>query len=42
MRGEVKHDFACGEQNRFKVTVDYAVLPDAKTGSAGIVRGLEF
>lgn len=40
--GEMKHDFACGQQKGYKVTVDYAALPDAKTGSAGIVRGLEF
>jgi tetratricopeptide (TPR) repeat protein len=40
--GELKHDFACGAQKGYKVTVDYALLPDPKTGSAGIVRGLEF
>jgi len=40
--GEVKHDFACGSQKGYKVAVDYAALPDAKTGSLGIVRGLEF
>ena len=39
---EVKHDFACGAQKAYKVWVDYAVVPDAKTGTAGIVRGLEF
>jgi Flp pilus assembly protein TadD len=39
---EFKHDFACGVQKPYKVAVDYAVLPDAKTGTAGIVRGLEF
>ena len=40
--GEVKHDFACGAQGGYKIAVDYAILPDTKTGSAGIVRGLEF
>lgn len=40
--GELKHDFACGAQKGYKVAVDYAALPDAKNGSAGIVRGLEF
>ena len=40
--GEMKHDFSCGVQKPYKVSVDYAVLPDPKTGTAGIVRGLEF
>ena len=40
--GEVKHDFACGPQKAFRVVVDYAILPDAKLGSVGIVRALEF
>ena len=39
---EMKHDFACGVQKPYKVSVDYAILPDSKSGSAGIVRGLEF
>jgi tetratricopeptide (TPR) repeat protein len=39
---ELKHDFACGVQKPYKVSVDYAILPDAKSGTAGIVRGLEF
>jgi len=39
---EMKHDFACGVQKPYKVSVDYAILPDPKTGAAGIVRGLEF
>ena len=39
---ELKHDFSCGVQNSYKVSVDYAILPDAKTGTAGIVRGIEF
>ena len=39
---EMKHDFACGVQKAYKVSVDYAILPDSKNGSAGIVRGLEF
>lgn len=40
--GEMNHDFSCGAQKPYKVSVDYAVLPDPKTGIAGIVRGLEF
>jgi Flp pilus assembly protein TadD len=40
--GETKHDFVCGPQKPFRVIVDYAVQSDAKRGSAGIVRGLEF
>jgi Flp pilus assembly protein TadD len=40
--GEMKHEFACGAQSSYHVAVDYAVLPDAKAGIAGIVRGLEF
>jgi hypothetical protein len=39
---ELKHDFSCGVQKPYKVSVDYAILPDAKTGTAGVVRGLEF
>jgi len=39
---EVKHEFACSQQKPYKVIVDYAVLPDPTTGSAGVVRGLEF
>jgi len=39
---ELKHDFTCGVQKPYKVAVDYAVLPDQKIGTAGIVRGLEF
>jgi Tfp pilus assembly protein PilF len=39
---ELKHDFACGPQKPFKVVVDYAVLPNPKTGTAGIARALEF
>lgn len=39
---EMKHEFACGAQGSYKVAVDYAVLPDAKRGVAGVVRGLEF
>jgi tetratricopeptide (TPR) repeat protein len=40
--GELKHDFACGVQKPYKESVDYAILPDSKSGTAGIVRGLEF
>jgi tetratricopeptide (TPR) repeat protein len=39
---ELKHDFSCGVQKPYKVSIDFAILPDAKTGTAGIVRGLEF
>ncbi len=39
---ESKHDFACGPQKPYKVSIDYAMLPDAKGGTAGIIRGLEF
>jgi len=39
---ELKHDFTCGVQKPYKVAVDYAILPDQKIGTAGIVRGLEF
>jgi hypothetical protein len=40
--GELKHDFVCGVQKPYKVSVDYAILPDARSGTAGIVRALEF
>jgi tetratricopeptide (TPR) repeat protein len=40
--GESKHDFACGPQKPYKVVVDYAILPDAKRRTAGIIRDLEF
>ncbi|HTC36877.1 MAG TPA: tetratricopeptide repeat protein [Bryobacteraceae bacterium] len=40
--GEMQHDFACGPQKAYHVAVDYAVKPDAKKGTAGIVRELEF
>jgi tetratricopeptide (TPR) repeat protein len=40
--GEVHHDFTCGAQKSFPVAVDYAVKPDAKKGTAGIVRELDF
>jgi tetratricopeptide (TPR) repeat protein len=39
---EGKHDFSCGVQKPYKVSVDYAILPDSQSGTAGIVRGLEF
>lgn len=39
---EAHHDFACGAQKPFRVAVDYAVKPDAKKGTAGIVRELDF
>jgi hypothetical protein len=40
--GEAHHDFTCGAQKPFPVAVDYAVKPDPKKGTAGIVRGLDF
>ena len=40
--GEAHHDFNCGVQKPFPVAVDYAVKPDAKKGTAGIVRELDF
>jgi tetratricopeptide (TPR) repeat protein len=40
--GEAHHDFTCGAQKPFHVAVDYAVKPDTKKGTAGIVRGLDF
>jgi tetratricopeptide (TPR) repeat protein len=40
--GEVEHDFTCGVQKPFPVAVDYAVKPDPKKGTAGIVRELDF
>jgi tetratricopeptide (TPR) repeat protein len=39
---EAHHDFACGVQQPFPVAVDYAVKPDPKKGTAGIVRELAF
>jgi len=39
---ELMHDFSCGVQKPYKVSVDYAILPDPKDGTVGIVRGLEF
>jgi tetratricopeptide (TPR) repeat protein len=39
---EVRHDFTCGAQKPFHVAVDYAVKPDLKKGTAGIVRELDF
>ena len=40
--GEAHHDFTCGVQKPFPVAVDYAVKPDPKKGTAGIVRELDF
>ncbi|MGA2882977.1 MAG: hypothetical protein ABSG13_28860, partial [Bryobacteraceae bacterium] len=40
--GEAHHDFTCGAQKPFPVAVDYAVKPDPKRGTAGIVRELDF
>jgi len=40
--GEAHHDFTCGVQKPFPVAVEYAVKPDPKKGTAGIVRELEF
>ncbi len=40
--GEAHHDFTCGAQKPFPIAVDYAVKPDPKKGTAGIVRELDF
>lgn len=40
--GEAHHDFTCGAQKPFPISVDYAVKPDPKKGTAGIVRELDF
>jgi tetratricopeptide (TPR) repeat protein len=40
--GESHHDFACGIQKPFPVAIDYAEKADAKKGTAGIVRELDF
>jgi tetratricopeptide (TPR) repeat protein len=40
--GEVHHDFTCGAQKPFPVSVEYAVKPDMRKGTAGIVRELDF
>jgi tetratricopeptide (TPR) repeat protein len=40
--GEAHHDFTCGAQKPFRVAVDFAVKPDPKKGTAGIVRELDF
>ena len=39
---EVHHDFTCGVQKPFPMAVDYAVRPDPKKGTAGIVREMDF
>ena len=41
-RDEEHHDFTCGLQKPYRMAIDYAVKPDAKAGTEGIVRGLEF
>lgn len=40
--GEVHHDFSCGAQKPYPITVFYAAQPDLKKGTAGIVRELDF
>ena len=40
--GEVQHDFSCGAQKPYPITVFYAAKPDLKKGTAGIVRELDF
>ena len=40
--GEVHHDFSCGAQKPFPITVYYAAKPDLKKGTAGIVREMDF
>jgi tetratricopeptide (TPR) repeat protein len=39
---EAHHDFSCGAQQPYPITVIYAAKPDPKKGSAGIVRELDF
>jgi tetratricopeptide (TPR) repeat protein len=40
--GGATMDFTCGPQKPRKVTVEYVPTPDAKLGTAGVVRVLEF
>jgi tetratricopeptide (TPR) repeat protein len=40
--GAVTMDFSCGAQKPRRVTVEYVPKPDAKLGTAGVVRVLEF
>ncbi len=40
--GEDAHDFSCGPQKPYPVTVYYADQPDLKKGTAGVVRELDF
>jgi len=40
--GEADHDFICGVQKPYPITVIYAAKPDLKRGAAGIVRELDF
>jgi tetratricopeptide (TPR) repeat protein len=39
---EVHHDFSCGAQKPYPITVYYAAKPDLKKGTAGIVREMDF
>ena len=40
--GEDAHDFSCGPQKPYPVTVYYTKQPDLKKGTAGVVRELDF
>lgn len=40
--GGATMDFTCGPQKPRRVTVEYAPITDAKLGTAGVVRALEF
>lgn len=40
--GEQHHDFSCGPQQPYPITVIYAAQPDLQNGAAGIVRELDF
>lgn len=39
---EAHHDFTCGPQKPYPISVIYAIKPDLKNGAAGIVRELDF
>jgi hypothetical protein len=40
--GAATMDFSCGAQRPRRVTVEYVPTQDAKLGTAGLVRSLEF
>lgn len=39
---EKDHDFSCGPQKPYPITVIFAAKPDARKGTAGIVREMDF